>query len=945
MALTAEEQAELAQLQALSVKTKQTAAPATGLTSAEQAELAQLQQTKFGGLKSTPLTPEQKQQALVRQSEAEGSDRDRALFNISKDLLNPNIELNQARLIGADTFGLLETLNQAGIFKDRARRSKVFNELKRRGIPSEFIKTFTELDDATGFLAGLKSEAPETIGGIGGGIIGAVLGRGNPAVQRRAAAVGAGIGAGATELGRELFERQFRPERGRTFGDLAKDTAFTAATESIGDFLGAKFIEPALGSVLRKFAGTVVPGAPQISKELGEAGRQAVDLPSDPLLGTKLPIQTGISRPLGAVGLSKKVSAELTPQQQTASKFISFIEGITQDAFFGGGKLSKTKDIAQAAALPRFIANNVDDISRKLDVLSLDEVGVIVQDALHGSKIQDQVGVRVFRSGEAVDLSKISDRGLPLTTDKSVAETFLKSKEINRIQFASAGVELPDVKLESFVINPDAKIATKADIPKDIFDAYRATNPVVTPEKGEILLGKWAKREGFDGLDFRTLGRTSKAEAEIKIYNPNVLVQPTATRGASGIFKTMQRAMFGNVSEKIPGTIDISGAQVVAQRILEQAEPGGKRLGLPEGTKAALQKLVATGSQKNIDDLIFVRSDIGDLVRAAELSGEGKAKQVLDGPMTELTNIMNNAAKKAGAFNELKLAMKFSAEGKQRLQSNLIRKLAVSKTPSNKVVRAIFGAPGDETLAPLSVVRNVKDALLNIKGATPDEVVNNKFAWDQLRFRWLESNIARASKGGVGKFGESFDRILTNFGDDALETMFSKAELEGIRKIGLAGQLVGKKARAVGANLVRVAQLSSGGFAAASGKESLALLALGGPAVMGEFLTSPAGRKLLTTGISKGTTTSLAGIQGQFITGMLRAKRSQKKKLQRMQSFEKRLVDFGKAREAAGLSKRRLAAKEAKSAKQRKAVRGTIRRGLVGAGKAQQQRNIIRFRP
>jgi hypothetical protein len=377
--------------------------------------------------------------------------------------------------------------------------------------------------------------------------------------------------------------------------------------------------------------------------------------------------------------------------------------------------------------------------------------------------------------------------------------------------------------------------------------------------------------------------------------------------------------MFDDVKKQIPGDIDISSAQEMARKLLKEAGPGGKRLKLPEQTTSILTDLAETGNIKSIDDLIFARSDLGDRLRSASLAGEAKAQKVLSGPMEELTKLMNDAAEKAGpeVAAQLKEALAFSGKGKQRFGSNLVRKLAAEKTAPEKIIRAVFGAPGDETLSPLTAVRNVKDIMLSTTGKSADEVVADKFAWDQLRFKWLTSKIATAEDGGVLS-GKKFNRILENFGDDALGEMFSKQEIAGIKEIALAGELVSKKAKKVGSNLVRIAQLSGVGGGLASGKEGLALATLGGPAALGEFLTSPLGRKWLTTGLAdKGTTAAIAGADGQLISGLLRTKKQQEIRKKRADKFEKQIQKGILARKRGRALTKRKADATARASRQR----------------------------
>ncbi len=468
------------------------------------------------------------------------------------------------------------------------------------------------------------------------------------------------------------------------------------------------------------------------------------------MLGAKLPIrQSRFSRGLGTVGLNtSRVSAELTPAQLTASRIVKTVEGVTEEAFFGGGKLAKTKNIAQRAAAPRFVANKIDEITGGLEILSLDEIGALTQDAIHGSRIAGQ-----------------------------------------------------------------------------------------------------------------------------------------RTRGASGAWNSVKRIMFKNVTNQVTEPIDISSAQRIAQSVLDEAQTGGRRLKLPEKTKTILEAVAETGNLKSMEDLIFARSDVGDLVRTAQLADEPKAEQVLAPVMKELTDLMRGAARRtsAGTLAELDAALKFTAKGKDRFSSNLIRKLIAEKTPSQKVVRAIFGAPGDETLVPLDAVRNVKNILIDTVGKNPREIANDKYAWDQLRFGWLSSRIKNAADIDGVLTGKRFAEILDTFGDDALGEMFSPAELKGIQEISLQSRLFDQKSRKIASLIVKSAQVAAVGGGAATGKESISFLALGGPVVLGQFLTSSAGRKWLAAGVK---TSTLEGATGQFIAGMLRTKKDQQVKQKRLEKFE-----------------------------------------------------------
>ena len=134
-------------------------------------------------------------------------------------------------------------------------------------------------------------------------------------------------------------------------------------------------------------------------------------------------------------------------------------------------------------------------------------------------------GETVYRGGKKLDVSKINEEGLPVTYDNKIAEQFARSKN----QFAESpagqimGYQKGQNIVENYQLSSNARIATRSDIPDNIFNAYKQANPLTKPEIAEPIITKWAKENGFDAIDFRTLGKTSAKEAEIKILNPEVI--------------------------------------------------------------------------------------------------------------------------------------------------------------------------------------------------------------------------------------------------------------------------------------------------------------------------------------------------------------------------------------------------------------------------------------
>lgn len=131
----------------------------------------------------------------------------------------------------------------------------------------------------------------------------------------------------------------------------------------------------------------------------------------------------------------------------------------------------------------------------------------------------------LYRGGQKLDLTRINDEGVPLTKDSRIAEQFARAK--NQFDESPTGQLLGKQKgsnfVETYYLKPEAKIATRADVPDAVFNAYKNANPLTKPNVAEPIINKWAKENGFDAIDYRTLGKTSAKEAEIKILNPNIL--------------------------------------------------------------------------------------------------------------------------------------------------------------------------------------------------------------------------------------------------------------------------------------------------------------------------------------------------------------------------------------------------------------------------------------
>ena len=197
---------------------------------------------------------------------------------------------------------------------------------------------------------------------------------------------------------------------------------------------------------------------------------------------------------------------------------------------------------------------------------------------------------QVFRGGTKFDATKMNAEGTPFTVDNKVAEQFARIK--NQFDSGPVGQALGKSKgqniTEKFYISSDAKIATRTDIPQDVFDAYKQANPLTKPDVAEPIVNNWAKANGFDGIDYRTLGKTSAKEAEIKILNPNVL------KTKSQLTDFYNQAVRGITEIPITGKIKIPpGAEKKPLRI--DLSRFKKRKDISEDVREAMGEILEAG--------------------------------------------------------------------------------------------------------------------------------------------------------------------------------------------------------------------------------------------------------------------------------------------------------------------------------------------------------------
>ncbi|MFA5772894.1 MAG: LPD38 domain-containing protein [Thermoplasmata archaeon] len=189
-------------------------------------------------------------------------------------------------------------------------------------------------------------------------------------------------------------------------------------------------------------------------------------------------------------------------------------------------------------------------------------------------------GKPVYRGGTALNIKEFDSKyGLSLSTDKEMALKFVKETGMERPR--ESGV------LEEFILDPQAKIATIKDIPKDILKPHRLgleTQPLDTE------LVDWAKKNRFDAIDMRGIKAIGidRVEKEIRVVNPNILKTksqltdiwnkaqvkvPSLLEKTEGI---LPKTKIGQITEELPPTVQPTKQPSTilprAKEVLTQAE-------------------------------------------------------------------------------------------------------------------------------------------------------------------------------------------------------------------------------------------------------------------------------------------------------------------------------------------------------------------------------------
>ncbi len=212
------------------------------------------------------------------------------------------------------------------------------------------------------FWEKFRQDIPQMAGGTAGSLAGARIGAigaakipvGHPVLKGITIVGGAVVGAivgGAGGKGYQQFYRITRPgAKPQTLDELYTEQIIAGIEEGASELAG-RGIAKVGGKLLAPAKKHLIPGAKGLSKKLSKFG------------------------------------AFLTPAQATESRIIDTLEGVSESAFFGGGKLQRLKKIAQPEAFKGFIDDIVNRIGKGVQKnLSPEDVGDLLLDTIQGKR-------------------------------------------------------------------------------------------------------------------------------------------------------------------------------------------------------------------------------------------------------------------------------------------------------------------------------------------------------------------------------------------------------------------------------------------------------------------------------------------------------------------------------------------------------------------------------
>jgi len=325
----------------------------------------------------------------------------------------------------------------------------------QKGVQQDIQKLSQGVESARGFVAGLKEKWPQIAGSTVATLIplapnlipgaqatpeelltipaGQAAGRAITAALGRTALASFGGAIGKT--GQEIYKTTTgQPQRAKNIWQ-AIDRISGAAEEEMWGQITGEIAAPVIGKALAPFAQTVIPNAPEMSRQIGRAARripqqELAQLPASlqKTLTAKSIMPRFYKNELGrwVFGRPPKYTVLMTPAEKTVSPALDWIENAIEGSIFGGGRIKLQKGYLQPLAMKQLTKETVDNFwelaGRRM---SNREVADFFADAITDSR-------EAWRVQQRIMYKQIDDIiNLPVSTKraKDIASEILEQAE------------------------------------------------------------------------------------------------------------------------------------------------------------------------------------------------------------------------------------------------------------------------------------------------------------------------------------------------------------------------------------------------------------------------------------------------------------------------------------------------------------------------------------
>jgi hypothetical protein len=677
----------------------------------------------------------------------------------------------------------------------------------------------------------IVAEAPQTIGGLAGGL---AVGAANPELWPVTAgvALGAGFGESMKQIGQHLSGSLDAP---RTSIEAAQRIGKAALTEGGFNLLG--------GYVVKGFEKILKP----FSKTMKEGVAEGIDYFKD------------------------KIKPVLLPAEATDSRVLDVLHNVAESSLVGGNQIAKYKT-ARTKFFDDFADSIVDQFGSRT---SPDDLGNLFVTAIEDKRKVHQKAADILYNNVS-DIVNSSTRKIQRKVEDEMGSRWVTDE--------LPGVEIPTSAIKDFASKIRVNTRELGNIEAKNAGDDLLSAVVDLPENLSFDAAKELRSRLISRVDeFSVLNR--KAPAIGKAKKMINLIDQEIERSLKGVAVNSEGYIKG-VGSDIP---NITGLRRVSSEGGKLAPYGG---GWNDNIKAVekgdkllwevdnftLDNLVDKNSLANFDRVtdgshsVFFRKDRSG--EAAELANRALKLQGsdLDTPdkMIEFGKLMGysdndikfylgkNKINTPTALDAWRTANHFYREGQEQFNNTFLRRMVKladdTGTGAENIAPAIF-QPGQ-----VSKVRKVKRAL----GEGSED-------WNKMQGFFAQHLMSKSTDVNGNIIGK---RLLNNlsgkpnsFGEPLLREVLSEPQIREIKLFATVLQEAQRKqSEGAGRMLIQLTQAGAVGALATGNFTLPAATVILGPPVLSKLMLNPTTARLLTEGISlPASSKTAAGVMSRLV--------------------------------------------------------------------------------